>query len=49
MPRKSFPYDLKATKENIELHVEVKGKSDTGEKLLFQEMKWSIQKKNAQK
>ena len=34
MPRKSFPYDLKATKENIELHVEVKGKSDTGEKVI---------------
>tara|TARA_B100002052_G_C15791383_1_gene556514 strand:+ start:73 stop:1080 length:1008 start_codon:yes stop_codon:yes gene_type:complete len=34
MPRKSFPYDLKATKENVELHVEVKGKSDTGEKVI---------------
>ena len=28
MPRKNFPYDLKAIKNGAELHVEVKGKGD---------------------
>ena len=48
MPRKSFPYDLKATKENIELHVEVKGKSDTGEKVIVSRNEVKHSKKNAQ-
>ena len=48
MPRKSFPYDLKATKENIELHVEVKGKSDTGEKVIVSRNEVKHSKENAQ-
>ena len=48
MPRKSFPYDLKATKENIELHVEVKGKSDTGEKVIVSRNEVKHSKMNAQ-
>ena len=48
MPRKSFPYDLKATKENIELHVEVKGKSDTGEKVIVSRNEVKHSKNNAQ-
>ena len=48
MPRKSFPYDLKATKENVELHVEVKGKSDTGEKVIVSRNEVKHSKKNAQ-
>ena len=35
MPRKNFPYDLKATKGDEELHIEVKGKSDFGEKVIL--------------
>lgn len=35
MPRKNFPYDLKAIKNGAELHVEVKGKGDNGEKVIL--------------
>ena len=48
MPRKSFPYDLKATKENQELHVEVKGKSDTGEKVIVSRNEVKHSKNNVQ-
>ena len=48
MPRKSFPYDLKATKSNIELHVEVKGKSDTGEKVIVSRNEVKHSKNNPQ-
>ena len=45
--RKNFPYDLKATKENVELHVEVKGKSDTGEKVIVSRNEVKHSKENA--
>ena len=48
MPRKSFPYDLKAIKNNQELPVEVKGKSDIGEKVIVSRNEVIHSKNNTQ-
>ena len=49
MPRKNFPYDLKATKDNEILHVEVKGRSVSDESVYLTWRERRHNKKNPDK